>query len=778
MKKILSNFWPLIFILFVWFIFSSPYFIKNRVPFASTYQVNHFAPWDTYEKFWGPVKNGAMPDVIDQIYPWRHFTIESWRNGQVPLWNPYSFAGTPHLANYQSSAFSPFNLLFFMFSFIDAWSILVLLQPLLAGIFMYLLARGFRITKLGGLLTALSFMFCGFITVWMGYATLAYAIIFLPLSIFSIEKYYQTNKAKFLFILSTTIPLSFFSGHFQISLYFLIFTFIYIIYKFLSTRNILNTFYLALFACFGLLLSSPQIIPSIEFYQQSLRSDIFQKSETIPWQYLPTFIAPDFFGNPVTRNDWFGHYAEWNAYIGILPIMLAIYAILSKKRAQTFFLFILGIIVSFFAFKTPLLDILVKSHFPVLSTSSASRIIVIFSFVFCLLSGFGFDQLYKDIEKNKRKIILWLLGFFCLFISLWFIVALKLFMQSDKISIAKSNLIFPTLIFILISSSISVSLLRKRLAIFVFYFLIVVVAFDMLRFAMKWQPFDPKDLVFPNIPTTEAFSKISGYERVIGNFGAETSVYYHLPSLEGYDALYIRRYGEFIASLENGRVKESGRSVVSFPKDNSNTTKTINLLNVRYIVHKLADDYVPWTFPFWTYPKDQFKLIYKDEKYKFYENTFVYPHAFLTGEYKVLSKPQDIIDTILSKDFNLRKEIILEDDPKLPRTSLNIGTLKFANYTPNKIDLEIDVKNKGLLFLADNYYKGWEAKVDGRSVAIYRADYTFRAIPVFEGKHNVSFIYNPVSFKLGVGLGAAGLLGIIVMLFSPRILARLFSSFS
>ncbi|MDP2585772.1 MAG: hypothetical protein Q8P29_02750, partial [Candidatus Levybacteria bacterium] len=137
MKNKILNYWPIIFIFIIWFIFANPYFLRNKVPFPSNYQVNNFAPWSTNSKFWGPVKNSAMPDIITQIYPWRHLAISAWKQGQIPLWNPYTFSGNPLLANYQSAALSPFNILFFILPFVDAWSILVLLQPLLASLFMY-----------------------------------------------------------------------------------------------------------------------------------------------------------------------------------------------------------------------------------------------------------------------------------------------------------------------------------------------------------------------------------------------------------------------------------------------------------------------------------------------------------------------------------------------------------------------------------------------------------------------------------------------------------------
>ncbi len=772
-KNFILRFWPVIFIFLIWFIFSSPYFLKNRVPFASTYQVNFFPPWSAYPQFAGPVKNNAMPDVITQIYPWKHFTIETYKQGHIPLWNPYSFSGTPHLANYQSAVLSSFNLLFFIMPFVDAWSILVLLQPLLAGIFMYLFTRSLERSKFASLIASISFMFSGFITVWMGYATLGYAILFLPLCLFAIEKYYKTAKFKFLILLSITIPLSFFSGHFQISLYFLATIFIYVIYKFITTKNIHNTLYVILYTFFGLLLAMPQLLPSIEFYSQSFRSKLFQIQEAIPWQYIPTFLAPDFFGNPVTRNDWFGHYAEWNGYIGVLPIMLAFYSILGKKKVQTLFLFIFGIITIFLAFNTPLLNLIINLHIPVLSTSAASRIIVIYSFLFTTLSAFGFDQLIKDIKYgNLKKIIIWFVAFLLVFIVLWAIVILKLFIPAERIIVARQNLILPTLIFLVSYFLIFIGVVFRRYSknsLFILslsIILIFVVSFDMLRFTLKWQAFDPKNLVFPDVKTTREFSKILGYERVLGNLEGEDTVYYSIPSVDGYDALYIKRYGEFIASLDNGKIKESYRSVVAFPKNGIYTPKAINLLGIKYIIHKVADNNKAWAFPFGSYPKGNFNLIYDDGRYQIFENKTVFPRVFLVGEYKVITDPQKIIDTMFSDNFNLKKEIVLEKDPGIKKTKQDIGSANITNYSPDQIDIDVAVNNQGLLFLSDSYYRDWKAEIDGVDTPIYRADYTFRAIKVPSGKHIIRFIYDPKSFRLGIYLAVLGIILILVLV--PR----------
>src|SRR3990167_157480 len=768
-KKYLLKFWPIIFIFLVWFIFSSPYFLGNKAPFSATYQVNNFAPWSAYPKFWGPVKNGAMPDIITQIYPWKHFTIETFKNGQIPLWNPYSFSGTPHLANYQSAVLSPFNLLFFLLPFVDAWSLLVLLQPLLAGLFMYLFVRSLKRSQTASLISSISFMFCGFIVVWMDYATLAYAISFLPLALFCIEKYFESKQIRYLILLSFSIPLSFFSGHFQISIYFLITVLIYLIYKFITTKNINGSLKLTVFIFFGLLLSLPQLLPSIEFYLQSLRSTIFLKGEAIPWQYISTFPAPDFLGNPVTRNDWFGHYAEWNGYIGVLPLMLAIYSILSKKRVQTFFLLIMGVFALLIAFDTPLLTLLINFHIPVLSTSSASRIIVVYSFMFAAMSAFGLDQLVLDIrEKKIKKIYFWITLFLIFFLVLWVIVFFKLFIPTERLIVARQNLILPSFIFLVSSLSILVFVFfqntnKKVKYSFLALILIIIVAFDMFRFAKKWQPFDPKNLVFPSTPTTQEFLRLKGYERVFGNLCGEALVYYGMPSIEGYDALYIKRYGEFIAFLNSGIITQSPRSVVQFSRNGKYASESINLLGIKYIIHKKADDQKTWTFPYWTYPKDRFIFIYEDERYRIFENKDSYPRAFVVGKYKVIDESNKIIETMFNNNFDLKKEIVLEKNPSTNQTKDIRGDIKIIKYSPNLIEMEVATDKNAILFLSDNYYTGWNATVDNKKSEILRADYTIRAVPVPAGKHTVRFVYDPQSFKLGV---YAALLGIILIALS------------
>jgi hypothetical protein len=766
--KLLKRFWPLILIVAVWFIFASPYFVQHKVPFSATYLVNFFSPWNAYPGFSSPVKNNAMPDIITQIYPWKTLTIDTFRHLQIPLWNPYSFSGTPQLANYQSAVLSPFNLLFFILPFIDAWSLLVLLQPLLAGIFTYLFLRTLKVSKEGSVIGSLAFMFCGFLTVWMAYATLDWAILFLPLALLSIEKFYQTQKNRFLVLLSFCLPLSFFSGHFQISIYFFLFIIAYQVFRFWQVKNVRYAMTIFAYTLIGILLSLPQLLPSVEAYTQALRSGIFEKAEVIPWGYLSTFIAPDFLGNPVTRNDWFGHYAEWNGYVGLIPLLLALYIVPRIKRKEVLFFGLTALVAILFSFQTPFLDLLVAFKIPVLSTSALSRIIVLFSFSAAILAGYGFEQLMLDIKrKNVRTIYLWLTASVIIFAFLWGVVLLRVILPINQIAIARQNLILPTVIFFAFWVAVSFSLLavhlkKGSLIRILPILIIIIVAFDLLRFSGKWMPFDPRSLMYPQIPVAGEFKRISGFDRTLSNMGGNGTTYYRLPSLDGYDAVYIRRYGEFIGSLNNGLLTESARSVVSFPQNGLYTKQAIDLLGVKYIVHKVADGHATWTFPFWEYKSGTFPTIYNDGVYQVFQNTNAFPRAFLVSGYVVENNPQQILDTMFGPGFNLRKAVVLEQYPGAKLSGQ--GSAAIVSYSEDKVSLKTTSTGNNLLFLSDTYSPGWQAYIDGKQTQIYRADFTFRAILVPAGMHNIEFIYNPLSFDVGVFAAVLGLLAILAAL--------------
>ncbi len=223
MKKI--TFLPLlILILFSLFFFHS-FFSLEKLPIPSDTIVGLYHPFIDYSvrHFPGvPVKNSLITDPVRQQYPWRWLAISLEKQGQFPLWNPYSFAGTPLLANFQTAAFYPLNIILFISPFFFGWSMLILLEQLLAGIFLFCYLSNLRLRYSARFLGSIIFMFCGYMTSWLEWNTLDHVVLWLPLILLAIDRMLITNKSNLLsikngwsWILLLALICSFFGGHLQ-----------------------------------------------------------------------------------------------------------------------------------------------------------------------------------------------------------------------------------------------------------------------------------------------------------------------------------------------------------------------------------------------------------------------------------------------------------------------------------------------------------------------------------------------------------------------------------
>lgn len=69
---------------------------------------------------------------------------------------------------------------------------------------------------------------------------------------------------------------------------------------------------------------------------------------------------------------------------------------------------------------------------------------------------------------------------------------------------------------------------------------------------------------------------------------------------------------------------------------------------------------------------------------------------------------------------------------------------------PDEMVLRAHLERDGLVVLADTFYPGWHAYVDGREQPIYAANLAFRGVAVAAGEHAVVFRYKPLALYRGV----------------------------
>ncbi|KKQ34132.1 MAG: hypothetical protein US51_C0052G0002 [Microgenomates group bacterium GW2011_GWA2_37_6] len=425
-----KHFFFIFLILAVAFFFSKT--LSGMLPVPSDTIVGLYHPFrDLYAKDYSngiPFKNFLITDPVRQIYPWKELSVELLSKFEIPTWNPYEMAGKPLLGNFQSSPFYPLNIILFINPFYLGWSIFIILQILLSTIFTYLFLKNLKLEKSASVLGAVAFSFSGFVVSWFEWGNVIHTVLWLPLILLSIDKVFEFSreisnikdlisnihiKYKKLFVWFVVLLFSsvssFLAGHLQTFFYLFIFSFAYLIFRWLEFGKRLNT--LILFAiCYLIfaIITSVQWIPTLQFINLSARGvDLSWQTPGwfIPWQHLIQFIFPDFFGNPTTLN-YFGvwNYAEFVGYIGIIPILFAIYSLfLSKLKDKYFFLggFIVAIIL---ALPNPIAQIPFKLGIPLLSSSQPTRLISIASFSLAVLGAIGFDHFLKNKEKGLKQV--------------------------------------------------------------------------------------------------------------------------------------------------------------------------------------------------------------------------------------------------------------------------------------------------------------------------------------------------------------------------------------
>jgi hypothetical protein len=269
---------------------------QHKILFPANFLATFYSPWSTqrYPEYPNgiPHKPIGGNDQIRMFYPYRTFVNESLSHWQLPLWNPYNFAGSPILANFQSATFYPLNILYVVFPQIDAWSLLVVLQPLLGTYFMYLYLNTVLTKKSAAYLGALSFGFSGFISTWsQENAVVGHCAVWFPLILYAWEKNFLFNSTetstgpwplwnKWFALLTFALVCCTLAGHYQFSLYILGASFCYALFciKVFPNNKKRNLLTIISAFTFTLGIAAIQLLPSIEAFTQSPRSSTSSSS--------------------------------------------------------------------------------------------------------------------------------------------------------------------------------------------------------------------------------------------------------------------------------------------------------------------------------------------------------------------------------------------------------------------------------------------------------------------------------------------------------------------
>src|SRR3989440_10269203 len=124
--------------------------------------------------------NSLDSDALTEFYPWTALAAQALHRGQLPLWNPYAFAGTPFLAAMQPGLLYPVNLLLeCLLPPVDVLGLRALLHLAAVLVGTFLFARSLGLSHGAALLSAIAFGLSLPVVVWLEHP-IAGAIAWLP----------------------------------------------------------------------------------------------------------------------------------------------------------------------------------------------------------------------------------------------------------------------------------------------------------------------------------------------------------------------------------------------------------------------------------------------------------------------------------------------------------------------------------------------------------------------------------------------------------------------
>lgn len=162
------------------------------------------------------------------------------------------------------------------------------------------------------------------------------------------------------------------------------------------------------------------------------------------------------------------------------------------------------------------------------------------------------------------------------------------------------------------------------------------------------------------------------------------------------------------------------------------------------------------------------QLVHESGKTRIYLNDGFFPRAYVVpkaipaaNEAEALALVQQQADALA--ELAVLESVGKEEPPQWETAVSPTSNVTITQYELNQVVLDVALDDAGFVVLADTYYPGWRATIDGEETPVYRANSVVRAVYVPAGEHTVSFSFLPMDFVWGTAVsGLVLLLAVIV----------------
>jgi len=765
-----------------------------------------------------------------QFVPWQRLAAAMWRTGHLPLWNPMVGCGAPLAANYQTAAFYPLNLLYLLLPAEVALSWTIALHLALAGWGMYGWGRAAGLRRFPAFIGALSLSGSSFLVARVAlFPSIALTLPWLAVWLWRAEVLVRHGRLSNALWLGLSLGLGLLAGHAQTALYGGLLLAAYLIFRTAQQARckmqetgdktgaapiwklVIGHWSLVISSlAIGLGLAAVQLLPTAELMVHSQRStgvdyDFATTYSLWPWRLI-TFVAPDFFGNP-GQGDYWGYATYWEdaAYVGVLPLLLAVDAALSRSKkngkekakvrlarfwtacALVALVLALGKNTSVFPF--------LFHHIPSFGLFQApARWLAVTSIALAALAALGTHWWSADHPGQRRGAVGVVAGLALLIGGLAaprLVPGIKPTFGPATARLGGTLAVAGTLVVLRSNSTVQHSASRANLPVrpraenmtrpgAPAWWQVAVGAFialDLLLSGWSLIPTIGRSLYNSNTATAAVLQDESGPVRVYWptdathhnrEYDAEQRVKFSYLTFEDFGPRDVDHWREMREVLlpNTGMLDHVASAnnfdpllVERYAQILEAAVETPSLLRIMGVTHVVSDR--QWS---------GVQLI-EDRRL---ENVQLHRLPNALGRAWVVPTarqvpPDEMLAALSDPAFDPASEVLLErPPPNLNHPASSIHYHVTLQDTPNRVTIRAIADRPGYLVLADTWYPGWQVTVDGVPVEILRANYAFRSIWLEAGDHRVEMVYYPALIFVGGAIS----LTILVLLIAGLSLAR------
>jgi len=737
------------------------------------------------------------------------YNAEEMLAGRLPLWNPHWLMGVPHLADPQMAVlYPPAFVLFALFSAGAAAGLYMALHLAAAGGLMYLLARRLGLGRPGAVLAAVVFSCGGALLprIYAGHMNYIASAAWMPLVVLLADSLARRGRLRTAIWLAVAVSAQFLAGHPQVvvlsSLAAAVF-FGFRLWRESIAAGEASKGAFALRSRIGLAvgaaalaagLSAVLLLPAAELASQSIRSGGLGYRHAASYSMHPenlmTLAAPGYFGSAL---GYWGRWLAWEVtpYFGVVPLALALLALVDGiRRPRTVMLGALAAAALLLAMgKYVGLYRVVYLVVPGMDAFRApGRFLLVFALAAALLAGEGLGVLVAASEKTaslRRTLIAW--GVLTAALAVW-TVAAGLTDPKGEFWTERTERRFKRNVYLerqpahfrspwgrermlsdarrasawgLVAAAAALALLYSR------YrdpsrtgaaaaAAVLAVAVTMVELLAAGAPY-VRARELPEWPRhlREQLDTARGTRVVFddGSYNFGLVLKHRLETPMGYHGMMPRNVAELFAKTIR---MPPGTPLFMAPFWKH--VSTHDLMGVKYVVLRDGTPYRPV----------HLREIIKTPPYTVYESLRVMPRAFIVHEAATIPDRGEALERVSSPGFDFEEIVVVDREPPAqPETPDLSESAPMVEHSSERVTAEIYMETRGFLVLADTFFPGWRATVDGREAPIYRADHALRGVYLETGLHKVVFEYRPRPLVTGMWISVAALVltisGLIVL---------------